>query len=186
MRSPRRTAHERHGHELPGRYLSGWNRRHHQDRRLRQPRHEYVNYIFTNTSAEAIPLSCSLVDISARYADWPYLQGMDSVTDFDLDAQLQINNGAIAPGTGDPSCVWEPVTTFSDGENFLHQAGSPVAFAVTLTPADEAARPRARPEAGARGHDHHRGGRQRNAPLRRVSGGAFFVSGFGSFSGHSR
>src|SRR5690606_29526886 len=39
----------------------------------------FVNYVVTNTSSETIPLSASLVGVQARYDDWPYLQGMDSV-----------------------------------------------------------------------------------------------------------
>jgi hypothetical protein len=96
----------------------------------------YVNYVFTNTSTEAIPLSYLLVDVSARYDDWPYLQGMDSITDRDLDEKMGINNSAIAPNSGDAPFSWEPGTTFAYGQNFLYEAGGKIKFSAGLTPAD--------------------------------------------------
>ena len=96
----------------------------------------YVNYVFTNTGSVDIPLSFSLVEISARYADWPYLQGMDSITDFSLDEAMKINNTAIAPNKGEAPFAWPAGTSFSYGQNFLYQANSPIEFAVSLTPAN--------------------------------------------------
>jgi hypothetical protein len=95
----------------------------------------FVNYIITNTSDEDIPLSYSLVDVTARYADWPYLQGMDSITDFALDEQMNINRAGIAPGSSEAPFIWEPGTSFSYGQNFLYQANSPITFSAGLTPA---------------------------------------------------
>jgi hypothetical protein len=96
----------------------------------------FVNYIVTNISDEDIPLTSLLVDVTARYADWPYLQGMDSVVDFALDEQMGINRSAVAPGTAIGTLVWEPGTSFSYGQNFLYQANSPITFSAGLTPAD--------------------------------------------------
>ena len=99
----------------------------------------YVNYVFTNTSAEVIPLSYSLVSMSARYADWPYMQGMDSIVDSAQFEEMGVTDTSIAP-TGDFEApfAWGPGETFSNGGNFKHQAGSPIDFTATLTPADEA------------------------------------------------
>lgn len=94
----------------------------------------FVNYIVTNTSSEDIPLSYSLVDVDGRYESWPYLQGMDSVTDFDLDAQMNINNGALATGVGESPFIWEPGTSFSFGQNFLYEANGAITFEASLTP----------------------------------------------------
>jgi hypothetical protein len=97
----------------------------------------FVNYVVTNTSSETIPLSNLLVDVSTRYDDWPYLQGMDSVTDSALFESMEVNTSALA--IFDPApYLWEPGTTFSQGENFRYQAGSPLTFTASLTPSDEA------------------------------------------------
>ena len=98
----------------------------------------FVNYVVTNTGTADIPLGYSLVDISARYEDWPYLQGMDSVVDSALFESLQVNSSALAAGAGDAPFVWKPGTSFSYGQNFLYQAGSPIVFSVSLTPVDAA------------------------------------------------
>ena len=95
----------------------------------------FVNYVFTNTGDADIPLSYSLVEINARYADWPYLQGMDSVTDFALDEQMEINRSGLGTGGGDAPFIWKPGTSFSYGQNFLYQASSPIDFEAGLTPA---------------------------------------------------
>lgn len=96
----------------------------------------FLNYVFTNTGTADIPLSYSLVSVSARYASWPYLQGMDSVVDSGLFEQMQVNNSALAPG-GDSPFVWTPGTSFSYGENFLYEKGGAITFDVRLVPADE-------------------------------------------------
>lgn len=98
----------------------------------------FVNYVVTNTGSEAIPLSHSLVGISARYDDWPYLQGMDSISDSALFEQMDVNDGGLGIGVGDAPFAWEPGTSYTTGENFKYQSGSPIGFAVSLTPADEA------------------------------------------------
>jgi hypothetical protein len=97
----------------------------------------YVNYVFTNTGTEAIPLSYSLATVSARYDDWPYLQGMDSITDSALSAEMGITSSGIAPGSPDAPFIWEPGTSFAYGENFLYEAGGKITFKAELTPADE-------------------------------------------------
>lgn len=98
----------------------------------------FVNYVFTNTGAEAIPLSYSLVSVDARYDDWPYLGGMDTITGNDLFEEMGVNTEGVLPGSGDAPFAWEPGTSFSYGENFKYQADSPITFNVTLTPADDA------------------------------------------------
>ncbi|PFG34576.1 hypothetical protein [Sanguibacter antarcticus] len=99
----------------------------------------FVNYIVTNTSGETIPIGASLVDVSARYADWPYMQGMDSIVDNALFEEQEVNSsGAATDSYVDPYVLqWEPGTQFSYGENFLYQAGSPITFDVTMVPVDD-------------------------------------------------
>lgn len=96
-----------------------------------------LNRVFTNTGTEPISLSFSLASVSSRYADWPYLQGMDGVSDAAIYEALGIDDDAIAVGAPDAPFVWEPGTTFATAENFKYQPGSPIDFTLKLTPADD-------------------------------------------------
>ncbi|MCD4525118.1 hypothetical protein [Nocardioides sp. cx-173] len=97
----------------------------------------FVNYVATN-NGDDIDLGSSGVSVEARYDDWPYMQGMDSVVDDALFEAQEVNDGAFAPG----SYVDPPVYTFgsgqviSFGENFIYQKGSPITFEVSVTPVD--------------------------------------------------
>ncbi|WP_050992976.1 hypothetical protein [Salinibacterium sp. PAMC 21357] len=97
----------------------------------------FVNYVVSNTG-DAIDLGASLVNVSARYDDWPYLQGMDSVVDRDLFTAVGLSYDIFGPDSFvDPS-----IYTFGTGErystaqNFPYQAGSPITFDATVTPVD--------------------------------------------------
>ncbi|WP_167051009.1 hypothetical protein [Salinibacterium sp. ZJ77] len=94
----------------------------------------FVNFVVTNTSSETLPASISLVNISPRYDDWPYLGGMDSVVDQSLFDSLGVNSGPLALGAKAP-LQWEPGTRYSYAVNFLHQANSPITIKATFTPA---------------------------------------------------
>lgn len=97
----------------------------------------FVNYVVTNTSGADIPLSFNLVGIDARYADWPYLQGMDSIVDSALFEKMQVNSSAFALGATEAPFVWPAGSSFSYGQNFLYEKGGAITFSATLTPADE-------------------------------------------------
>jgi hypothetical protein len=97
----------------------------------------FVNYVVTNTSSETIPLSSLLVDVSTRYDDWPYMQGMDAVTDSALYETMGVNSNALAEFDPAPY-AFEPGNSYSVGENFRYQAGSPLTFIASLTPSDDA------------------------------------------------
>lgn len=97
----------------------------------------FVNYVITNTGSEDIPLTYSLVDVTARYDDWPYMQGMDSVVSSELFGSMQVNDTGLGLDVGESPFIWEPGTSFSYGQNFLYQSGSPIVFTASLTPADE-------------------------------------------------
>lgn len=98
----------------------------------------FVNYVVTNTSDEPMPMAFNLVDVEARYADWPYMQGMDTITGKDLYESMDVNDSAIAVGNTEAPFVLEPGAQFSYGENFKYQAGSAITFDATYTPADDA------------------------------------------------
>ncbi len=95
----------------------------------------FVNYVLTNTGSADIPLSSLLIDVSARYASWPYLQGMDSVVDSALFEQMDVNSDPFAIGIGASPYVWAPGTSYSWGENFLYEKGGAITFTTTFTPA---------------------------------------------------
>lgn len=97
----------------------------------------FVNYVFTNTSDETIPLSFSLVDVTARYADWPWAQGMDTITDRDLWEEMGVLSTTITPDGTEAPFPWEPGTTFAAGDNFYYQPGGAITFTARLTPSDE-------------------------------------------------
>ncbi len=98
----------------------------------------FVNYVLTNTGDADLPLTYSIVGVDARYADWPYMQGMDSIVDSALFEAAGVVDSPITPGSGDAPFVLAPGQSVAYGENFKHQPGSPIEFEVTLTPADAA------------------------------------------------
>lgn len=98
----------------------------------------WVNYVITNSSTEPIQLTALLVDVTPRYADWPYMQGMDSIVDRALNEQMQVNNMAIGTTGAEAPYAWAPGESFSYGDNFEYQAGSPITFVASLTPSDDA------------------------------------------------
>ncbi len=97
----------------------------------------YVNYVVTNEGAP-IDLGSSLVNTSERYDDWPYMQGMDSITDFDLTEAQGVNRDAMAPGAYREPTVYTFGTgqAYSYATNFRYQPGSPITFESVITPVD--------------------------------------------------
>ena len=97
----------------------------------------FVNYVVSNTG-DPIDLGSSLVSIDARYDDWPYMQGMDSVVDDELFTAQGVNDDAFAEGSYVDPSVYTLGTgeQYSFGENFPYQAGSPITFDVSMTPVD--------------------------------------------------
>jgi hypothetical protein len=97
----------------------------------------FVNYVVTNTSDEDINLSVSLVSMKATYEDWPYLQGMDTITDYDLYDEMEVNNSGTAAHHEDGIYPLGPGQTISYGENFMYKTDAAVIFEATLTPVDD-------------------------------------------------
>lgn len=97
----------------------------------------FVNYVITNSGAP-VDLGSSLVNVSARYDDWKYLQGMDSVVDSALFEKQQVATDSLAQGGFNELGVYTlgEGETYSYGENFLYQKNSPITFEVTAIPVD--------------------------------------------------
>jgi len=97
----------------------------------------FVNYVVTNTG-DPVDLGSSLVDVSARYVDWPYLQGMDGITDNDLYEAQDVQTSGVAPGAFVEPSVYTlgKGETFSYGENFRYEKGTKLEVKVTYTPVD--------------------------------------------------
>lgn len=97
----------------------------------------FVNYVITN-NGDAIDLGSSLVNISPRYDDWKYMQGMGGITDTALSESQGIQTSAIKPGGFRESGVYTlgAGQQYSYGENFHHQANSPITFEATVVPVD--------------------------------------------------
>lgn len=98
----------------------------------------FVNYVVTNTGSEPLSLGSTLIQVEGTYDDWPYIQGMDTVTDFALFEQMGVNTSAARPDAyADPYVlVFEPGTSYSVGANFAHQPASPITFTATFVPVD--------------------------------------------------
>lgn len=98
----------------------------------------FVNYVVTN-NGDPVDLGSSLVAVSPRYDDWPYMQGMDSITDFELTEEMGVNRNARAVGEMPDPIIYTLGTgeSFSVGDNFHHQPGSAITFSGRYTPVDD-------------------------------------------------
>lgn len=96
-----------------------------------------VNYVVTNTG-EPVDLASLLVSIEPRYDDWQWGQGMDSVVDTAMWTELGLSNIPTIPAVAVNLKAFTLGTGESYGyaENFAYQPGSPITFAISLTPAD--------------------------------------------------
>jgi hypothetical protein len=97
----------------------------------------FVNYVITNNGAP-VELGSSLVSMEARYADWKYLQGMDSIVDDTLYEQQNVNTEGLAPGGFNDKGVYTlgAGQSYSYGENFKYQKDSEIEFKTTAVPVD--------------------------------------------------
>lgn len=97
----------------------------------------FVNYVVTNTSDEAIPMSSSLVSMEATYEDWPYLQGMDTINDAGLHGEMEVNGDSIADRQDDGIYPLGPGQSISYGQSFMYRTDAALVLEATLTPVDE-------------------------------------------------
>ncbi|WP_153911259.1 MULTISPECIES: hypothetical protein [Aeromicrobium] len=97
----------------------------------------FVNYVITN-NGQPIDLGSSRVSVEARYDDWKYMQGMDSIVDDALFEEQQVNKDALAPGAFNEKGVYPfgAGQKYTYGENFKYQKNSPITFEVTVVPVD--------------------------------------------------
>lgn len=96
-----------------------------------------LNYVITN-HGDPIQLGSSKVGVDARYDDWKWLGGMGGLTDDVYFDKHGVNEDKNAPGglSEDNIYVLGSGETYSYGENFEHQASSPITFKVRYTPVD--------------------------------------------------
>lgn len=97
----------------------------------------FVNYVVTN-GGDAVDLGSSIVSVKPRYDDWKFMQGMGGITDTALSESQGITTSAIKPGGFQESGVYTlgAGQQFAYGENFHHQANSPITFEATAVPVD--------------------------------------------------
>lgn len=95
----------------------------------------FVNYVITN-NGDPIDLGYSLVDVSARYENWPYLQGMDGITDSALFEAQDVLTSGPAPGGDSDVFTLGTGESFSYGENFRYEKGVKLDVKVGATPVD--------------------------------------------------
>lgn len=96
----------------------------------------WVNYVVTNIGDEPIDLGYSLLRISAKYPDWPYLRGTVSVTELDQREELGVNSGAFKVGSGDAPFTFSPGESYGVGENFVYQGAKELDLKMTAVPVD--------------------------------------------------
>ncbi|MFB9314373.1 hypothetical protein [Nocardioides plantarum] len=98
----------------------------------------FLNYVITN-NGDPIDLGSSLVNVTARYDDWPYMQGMDGLTGDDLYEAQGIHDSDLAPDGFNEAGIYTLGTgeSFSYGDNFEYQKSSPIDFKVEYVPVDD-------------------------------------------------
>jgi hypothetical protein len=96
----------------------------------------YVNYVVTNTTSAAIPLSHSLVTPRAKYTDWKYLNGMPSDSSSAQYKKHELSSTATKLKEEAPF-VLGPGESFNIAENFAYTAGKEAVVTATLTPVDK-------------------------------------------------
>lgn len=102
----------------------------------------FVNYIITNKGSSPIDLDEDDVEIDSKWDNWPYLQGMDGVTDDELYTKFKINGGDESDMADfakydpeDPQPL-APGETVSYGDNFAFEKGHELKLEVEVGDAD--------------------------------------------------
>lgn len=95
----------------------------------------FVNYVVTN-NGDPIDLGSSLVDVESRYVDWPYLQGMDGITDSALYEEQDVQTLGVSEIADPAVYTLGKGETFAYGENFRYEKGTELEIEVRYTPVD--------------------------------------------------
>lgn len=95
----------------------------------------FVNYVVTNTGSAELPLGSSLVGIDAKYADWPYMQGMPGEAHSDPFEALGLTNRGKKIGEDKPY-VLGAGESFNLAESYVFQGPKELKLEFTLTPLD--------------------------------------------------
>lgn len=96
----------------------------------------YVNYVVTN-HGDPIQLGSSLVNVTARYDDWKYMQSMSGINDRDQFEEMDVNKRGIDE-TNDPAVyTLDTDETYSFGANFMYKKGTGIKFEAEYNPVDD-------------------------------------------------
>jgi len=94
----------------------------------------FVNYVVTNNGAKAVPLSNLLVDITATYPDWKYLQGMPGEAHSDVFEKHGLSDDGYKLGTDAPY-VLQPGQSFNRAQSYLYQGPKKLQLELKSVPA---------------------------------------------------
>jgi len=98
----------------------------------------FINYVFTNTSTQTFPLSYSGIQTTARYQDWPWMQGMPGESHSKQYDALGLHDMAMKAGAKEAPYLFAPGETFNIAQSYLYQGSKKldVKFAVLSVGAD--------------------------------------------------
>lgn len=96
----------------------------------------YVNYVITN-HGDPIDLGSSLVNVTARYDDWKYMQSMRGVNDRDQFEEMEVNQRPIDEINDPAIYTLGTDESYSTGANFLYKEGAKIEFKADMNPVDD-------------------------------------------------
>ncbi len=94
----------------------------------------FLNYVFTNTSGQTIPLSNLLVSHMASYVDWPYMGSTPGESSPAAYESLGLIERGYALGTN-PPYEWAQGESYNVASSYKYEASNDLEIRLTLTPA---------------------------------------------------
>lgn len=96
----------------------------------------YVNYVITN-HGDPLQLGSSLVNVTARYDDWKYMQSMSGISDSDQFEEMDVNKRPIDEINDPAVYTLDTDETYSFGANFKYKKGTGIKFEAEYNPVDD-------------------------------------------------
>jgi hypothetical protein len=97
----------------------------------------FVNFVVTNTSSAAIPLSISLADPQLTAADWRYITSQPGAAHSSEYDAMKVSDDGYTVGSSAPFVV-EPGQMFAQATSIKYVPGQKAEAAVGLIPVDSA------------------------------------------------